>query len=79
MSSTKCHKGRAFGSRDQTQESWLALAFGWSRAWAASQSSEGIPALRAVYKREPLLQKETSIDGGSNYIPSGMMLDPPNH
>lgn len=45
------------------------------RARAASQSSEGLLQLCwGLFKRGPLFQKETSIDGDLNDMPSEMML-----
>lgn len=58
--------------------------WGWPSAGPQSmgyltEQLKGFPALLGVPKRGPLLQKESSIEGGSNYIPSEMMLNSPNN
>lgn len=70
---------KAICSRGQTQETQLAMAFSWPTEHALPHGAvKGFPAQLGVLSRGPLLQKETSIYGGSNYIPAEMMLDPPN-
>lgn len=59
----------------------MATAFSWStdHGQPHREVKGGFGAQLGVFKRGPLLQKETSTDGDSSYTPCEMTLDPPNN
>lgn len=58
---------------------WRRPSAGLQCMGCLTEQLKGFPSLLEVLKRGPLLQKETSIEGGPNYIPPEMGLDSPNN